>query len=119
MIHSSGTLHFVPKPWDYLHELLATNPKYIILNRLGFYAGGKDVISIHKSKLSWNGIGPLPPGIKDKRIAYPACFLDKHKLENILLQNYTILAKFVETSGTFRVAEKVMEGGGYIFERNK
>ncbi len=117
VVHSSGTLHFVPQPWNYLDKLLKLNSRFIVLNRLGFYSGGKDIYSIHKSKLSWNGIGPLPPGVQDKRIAYPTCFLDKQRLESTLNEKYSLIAKFVENSGVFKVSDKMMEGGGYIYER--
>ncbi len=65
LLHTSGTLQCVDNPQKYLAEILNCNANWLLFNRLGLNKIDRDVVTIHTSKLSWNGIGELPEGYTD------------------------------------------------------
>lgn len=90
VVHCSACLEYTLKPYEVLSELLYRKPKYFILNRLHF--GEVDgVLEIQKSKLSHNGVGPLPTDYTDKIIQYPRVLMTKETLFKIMNKDYKIL----------------------------
>ena len=77
LIHTSGTLQCLNNLQKYLSNILNCNAKWLLFNRLGLNARNKDVVTIHSSMLSWNGIGELPNGFTDRIIKYPFYFLSE------------------------------------------
>lgn len=114
LLHTSGTLQCVNDPHKYLLELLKVNAKWLLFNRLGLNEIDRDVVTIHRSKLSWNGIGPLPKGYTDRWIKYPFVFMSEKKFNNELQKKYFIIAKFVDKSGMYDVAGEKIVGYGLL-----
>lgn len=114
LLHTSGTIQCVDDPHKYLNELLNLNSKWILFNRLGLNEIDRDVITLHKSKLSWNGIGKLPEGYKDRWIKYPFTFISEKEFNRKLKQNYEIIAKFNDSSGMYNVKGEKIIGYGLL-----
>ncbi len=114
LLHTSGTLQCVDNPHNYLAELLNCNAKWLIFNRLGLNKIDRDVITIHSSKLSWNGIGELPEGYTDRWIKYPFCFPSETRFLKTIEEKYSIVAKFNDQSGMYPVAGEEIVGYGLL-----
>ncbi len=114
LLHTSGTLQCVDEPYKYLEKILNSGSRWILFNRLGLSQSNEDVIVIHNSKLSWNGIGDLPEGYKDKIISYPFTFISESKFLNLLNEKFTIFAKFSENSGIKTIRSIKIVGYGLL-----
>lgn len=112
VVHTSGTLQAVPDPWHYLDKLIGLEAKCLILNRLGMNQGSEDLFTVHHAKLSWNGKGPLPEGVKDRRISYPFGFFSEERLLKTLLERYEIDHQLEDASGSFPVNDYKIVGYG-------
>jgi putative methyltransferase (TIGR04325 family) len=117
LVHSSGTLQCVPDPYDCLNSLIETGAEHLFLSRLALNKHDRDVITIHTSHLSSNGIGPLPDGFTDKEIRYPFYFPSEEKFMNALLKKYTIIARTKDTSGMYPVDGEDITGYGLFCKR--
>ncbi len=103
IVHTSGTLQAVPDPWFYLEKLIGMGAKTLIFNRLGMIAADQDIFTVHHAKLSWNGKGPLPEGIQDRRISYPFGFFSESRFLKTLQQRYEIANQLDDDSGSYPV----------------
>lgn len=119
LLHSSGTLQCVENPYSCLENLVAVGAKFMLLNRLGLSRGDHDVITVHESMLSWNGPGPLPEGIVDKRIRYPFTFPQEERIDQILNSSYRRVAEFQDNSGIFPVNNQSIIGLGLLMKRTR
>lgn len=117
LVHSSGTLQCVDNSFKYLNELIGLNAKWLFFGRLGLNKKDRDVITIHTSKLSWNGVGELPAGHEDKWIKYPFTFLAEKKFFNILNEKYKIISTFDDNSGIYSIIDEEIMGCGMLYER--
>jgi len=117
LLHTSGALQCVPDPYEQLQQLINIKAQYMLLSRLGLTQGDHDVITIHKSQLSWNGPGPLPPGILDREVSYPFTFPQESMFRSMLNKSYEEMAVFEDTSGIFKVAEESIVGMGLLAKR--
>ncbi len=102
LFHTSGTLQCVNDPQKYLKEILNARSQWLLFNKLGLNEIDRDVFTIHRSKLSWNGIGNLPEGYTDRRIKYPFTFISEKKFTEELKKNYIAIAKFEDKSRNVR-----------------
>jgi putative methyltransferase (TIGR04325 family) len=114
LLHTSGTLQYVDKPCDYLRTLVAVSASHILINRLGLTKGNHDVITVQESWLSWNGPGPMPDGIPDRKVRYPYTFLRESTFYDAIRENYDIVMTFDDPSGTFPVDDEPIVGVGLL-----
>jgi putative methyltransferase (TIGR04325 family) len=114
LLHTSGTLQCVDDPRKYLAKILNCNAKWLLFNRLGLNKLDRDIITIHSSRLSWNGIGELPEGHNDREVKYPFTFLSEAKFLKIVEEKYSIVAKFNDQSGMFEVNGEEIVGYGLL-----
>lgn len=114
LLHASGTLQCVDNPQKYLEEIIRCNAKWLLFNRLGLNKLDRDIVTIHSSKLSWNGIGELPEGYIDRWIKYPFNFQSEAKFLNVLEEKYSIVAKFNDQSGMYAVDGEEIVGYGLL-----
>ena len=74
LVHTSGTLQCVPDPIASLGDLLALQAPYFMLARFPVWCG-ETKVGVQTSLLSGNGIGPMPPHIRDRVVQYPNTFI--------------------------------------------
>ena len=117
LLHTSGTLQCVPDPYEQFQQLVNIQAQYMLLNRLGLTRGDYDVITIHKSQLSWNGPGPLPAGMRDREISYPFTFPRESIIKAMLCESHTEIAEFDDASGIFPVGAEPIIGMGLLAAR--
>ncbi len=117
LVHSSGTLQCVEEPKQYLDKLLKLDSGFILFNRLGLNRKNRDYITIHHSKLSWNGPPGLPPNVDDRVISYPFTFLSEQYFYHTMAANHQIVAHFNDNSGILDIPSEEIVGGGLLFSR--
>jgi putative methyltransferase (TIGR04325 family) len=117
LLHSSGTLQCVANPYADLRQLIRIQAKYLLLNRLGLSKGDHDVITNHHSRLSWNGPGPLPEGMRDQSVTYPFAFPQELRIREIIRESYREIACFDDPTGIFPVRGEVIVGLGLLAAR--
>ena len=114
LLHTSGTLQCVDDPFKYLNDILECNANWVLFNRLGLNKQNEDIITIHASKLSWNGVGELPEGYNDRWVKYPFNFFSERKFLGKVKEKYAIVKKFDDGSGTFPVDGVEIVGYGIL-----
>ncbi|MBD2187103.1 methyltransferase, TIGR04325 family [Pseudanabaena mucicola] len=121
LLHTSGTLQCVPNPLTFLNKILNSNADYILFNRLGLNRTDEtDVIKIHFSRLSSNGVGTdLPSGVEDRLLSYPFTFLSEKKFLSKVFENknYEILTSYNDLTGIFSIPSYEIVGGGYLLKK--
>jgi putative methyltransferase (TIGR04325 family) len=116
LVYSSGALQYVPSPLETLHNLLDCNAEYLFLTRLALIDDADELSSIttiQTSRLSENGPGPLPEGMKDGAAKYPITFVNKRILETRLRERYHLLLNF-EEGDMVRSGGRTISGVGYF-----
>ena len=114
LLHTSGTLQCVDNPQKYLAEILNCDAKWLLFNRLGLNKHDREIVTIHSSKLSWNGVGDLPKGYTDKWVKYPFNFPSEAKFLEALEEKYSLVAKFNDQSGMYPVEGEEIVGYGLL-----
>lgn len=119
LLHTSGTLQCVDKPYEYLRILLSASASHILFNRLGLTKGNHDVITVHESWLSENGPGPMLSGMPDRKVRYPCVFLKESTLYDAISEHYDIVMTFDDSSGVFPVNDEPIVGVGLLARRKQ
>ncbi|MCK6382139.1 MAG: methyltransferase, TIGR04325 family [Leptospiraceae bacterium] len=117
ILHTSGTLQCVENPREYLKKIINIGATWLMFNRLGVNRKNRDVITIHKSRLSWNGIGELPKGYNDRWIRYPFIFISEEYFMEIIRRNYEIVAIYEDKTGVYNVPGENIYGCGLLCKR--
>ncbi len=117
LVYTSGTLQCVDKPYTYLQMLIDIEARFLFFNRLGLNRSNRDIVTIHHSKLSWNGPSGLPPGVEDQIIKYPFSFISEEKFMAQLNRKYAVRAQFSDDSGIFNVPNQQIIGSGLLTEK--
>ena len=90
---------------------------YVFLNRLGLTRGDHDIITAHRSRLSWHGPGPMTTAIRDKSVSYPFTFPRESMFMSLLSGAYEIVARFEDSSGIFPVKDAPVFGVALLARR--
>lgn len=117
LLHSSGALQCVDRPYNYLQKIVSISANHILFNRLGLTKGSHDVVTIHESRLSWHGPGPMPKGFADKKVRYPYIFPKETAFMEILTDYYDKVMTFDDSSGIFPVHGESIIGLGLLARR--
>jgi putative methyltransferase (TIGR04325 family) len=113
LLHSSGTLQYLPDPLKALSQLTSLEANVMLLSRLGL-TEGESYTTIQRVPLSANGPGPLPAGVKDGFAAYPVTFINRRTLEDIVCHNYVILAHYYDNSSDYKTPREDINGSCYL-----
>jgi putative methyltransferase (TIGR04325 family) len=113
LVFSSNALQYVPDQEYFLNKLLSIGATNVFLTRVPLSRIQTKVIVQH-SLLSENGPGPLPDGVRDKRVSYPATFSKKDTFESILKNKYDIKAIFQEDQNAFIAQNEYVHMYGYL-----
>jgi len=114
LVFSSGALQYVPRPYEFIEQLIECSADNIFITRVGLSTFPKEVVIVQKSNLSANGPGPMPQGMRDEVVQYPATFVRKDRFEEILGQNYSLDILFNEDKGAHQAAGHSIDMYGYF-----
>ncbi len=116
LLYTSGTIQCVERPYHVLGMIRDSRPRLALFNRLALTLKDDDLITLHKSMLSWHGIGPLPDGFVDREVRYPYTFLAKRRFEESL-SGYRVAIEFDDKSGVHPIGGEPVIGLGRLVER--
>jgi putative methyltransferase (TIGR04325 family) len=119
LVHSSGTLQYMPDPYTSLEQLVNIKADYILLSRLGVTPETSEIITIQKHMMSLNGPGIAPKDFKDEICIYPCQYPIRSKIESILSESYAIKFLNDDPSGKFSVGSRKITGLTYFCENKK
>jgi hypothetical protein len=91
--------------------------EHVFITRVGLTTLPKELVIVQESSLAANGVGPLPPGIRNGVVRYPATFARKDAFEKILARNYSIDIAFNEDKDAYRAAEHSIDMYGFFCSR--
>ena len=114
LLFSSSALQYVPHPYEFLKRLTECGADQMFFTKIGLSTLQMELITIQKSSLSGNGPGPMPEGMRDKKIQYPVTFARKDKFEEILRKNYSIDIQFNEDKGSYQAVNHTIDLYGYF-----
>jgi hypothetical protein len=97
-----------------LRTIVDSGAESILFNRLGLTKGGRNVVVIHESMLSWNGPGPLPENFEDRVVRYPFVFPPEAEFYSILDERYDLAMTFEDESGMLAVPGESISGRGLL-----
>lgn len=117
LVFSSSALQYCPDPLYFLKELVRIGAKYLFITRTPFVDSAENIIAIQKSTLSSNGPGPLPKGVKNKKVFYPITYVSRAAVESVLCQNYKIRFMTDEGTGLFKIKGSKINMNGYFCVR--
>jgi putative methyltransferase (TIGR04325 family) len=101
LVLSSYALEYVPQPYDTLESLIECGATNVLLTRIGLTTESSPIIFVQKSRLSSNGPGPMPLGIRDEVVHYPGTISQKDRFEAILSRDYSIGVQLIEGEGAY------------------
>lgn len=114
LVFASSSVHYTPRPYDVIKNLLSVKSKKFALTRTAI--ANEEKVLLQTSTLSGNGIGPIPEelGIKDKTVSYPVTILCKEKIEGILKSFGTVQLQIKEDKKVLHTATESFDYYGYI-----
>jgi putative methyltransferase (TIGR04325 family) len=101
LVHASSSIQYVAEPRDTLRALATLRARFLMLARLPVW-GLAQVVGLQVSPLSVNGLGPMPPYIVDREVAYPVTFVNFDDVMKILA-DYEIAMAIDSPSSTYTI----------------
>lgn len=114
LVFSSGALQYVPRPYEFLGQLVDCKASNIFITRVGLSTLPTELISVQKSALSANGLGSMPKGMLDGEAQYPVTFARKDRFEEILSKHYSVDILFNEDKGAYIAGGNLIDMYGYF-----
>ena len=96
LVLMSGTLQYLENPEATLSDLLDTQPGVLVLARTPLASSNRSHTLVQKSRLSENGPGPLPSGVRDSECSYPVTYVAMQTVTSILSSRYRHVHHLVE-----------------------
>ncbi len=95
---TSGTLQYMPDPYDILERGFAGARRAVVLKRN--YFSERPIFRVHHSRLFENGAGPIPPGYTDMIASYPLAALRESRVREIAARHgFKLFARVPDEDG--------------------
>lgn len=114
LVYSSGTLQCVPDPFHSLARLSELQAPWMLLSKLGLHDAPTPIVLIQRARLSENGPGSMPPGMRDGVSEYPVTISPRAAAERLIQAQHEIVARFDETDHTYTLRGRVLPQIGYL-----
>lgn len=117
LVFASGSVHYTPKPYDFLAALASIEASILMITRTPITE--TPCVLLQYSTLTANGVGEIPKelGIKDKTVSYPATMMDKRRVEEILASFGDIELRIVEDKAAYLSDKEFFDMWGYIVRK--
>jgi len=113
LVHASSSIQYVPDPPAVLKAFAALRPRHILLARLPLWRE-PTIVGVQISPLSGNGIGPMPPDIRDRQVKYPVTFMNTDDIFR-MLDGYDLALAMASPSSSYVVRGKPVPGVSLVF----
>jgi putative methyltransferase (TIGR04325 family) len=115
LIHASSAIQYVSDPLETLRSLATLGARFFAVVRFPVW-NSPQVVGLQKSRLSENGIGPMPPHIADRQIAYPVTFVNFDEIVQTLSDyDYEVAMSMASPSSNYDVLGRRVPGVSLIF----
>jgi putative methyltransferase (TIGR04325 family) len=117
VVHASSAIQYVPDPLAILRELVGLEAPIFALARFPLWRGAQTV-GLQVSTLAGNGIGPMPPNIPDREVAYPVTFVN---IDDVLaiFNSYEVALLTPSPSSEYIVSGQRVPGLSIVFRRKR
>lgn len=119
IVIASSSIQYTANPMQTLEQFIELTPQYIVLTKTPLLREPNPRKFFQESRLSNNGPGALPEGIRDMPIVYQITIPSMNMVEKLLQQNYEILFKVNEGSVKLRGVNTALTYYGYICKLKK
>lgn len=113
LVHASSAIQYVPDPLETLKSLAALGARFLALIRFPVW-NAQPLVGLQRSRLSGNGIGPMPPRIADREVAYPVTFVNFDEIVRTL-SGYEIVLSMSAPSSNYEFRGQLVPGASLIF----
>jgi putative methyltransferase (TIGR04325 family) len=113
LVHASSSIQYVADPLATLRTLAMLQAPYFMLARFPVWSRGQ-LVGVQISPLAANGIGPMPPGIPDRKVSYPITLTNFDDAMRIM-EGYEIAMATPSPSSTYNVRGQQVQGINLIF----
>ena len=113
LVHASSAIQYVPDPLETLKFLAALRARFFALIRFPIW-NARQLVGLQRSRLSGNGIGPMPPGMPDREVAYPVTFVNFDEMLRVLSQ-YDVVLSMASPSSNYEFRGQLVPGASLIF----
>jgi putative methyltransferase (TIGR04325 family) len=113
LVHASSAIQYLPNPLATLKALADLRARFFALLRFPVW-DSQQIVGLQQSRLSENGIGPMPPHISDRQIAYPVTFLNFDEAVRVL-SDYEIAMLMSSPSSNYELNGRSVPGASVIF----
>jgi len=113
LIHASSAIQYLPDPLATLKSLAALRARFFALARFPVW-DLPQTVGLQRSRLSENGIGPMPPHIADRQIAYPVTLVNFDETMRTL-SNYDVAMSMASPSSNYEFGGRRVPGASLIF----
>lgn len=114
LVFASGVLQYLPDPLEALAALLSLRAPRAFVTRTGLSPDGTTRVIVQHSTLAANGPGPLPAGVADRPVLYPATFVPEAAFEQVIEEQYRIVARVKEDVGAYAAGGTPLDMHGYL-----
>jgi putative methyltransferase (TIGR04325 family) len=115
LVFASGSIQYVPDPFETLSALVSLGPRYFAIARFPVWRGPQ-IVGLQTSLLSQNGIGPMPPSIRDRHVTHPVTFVD-YETAMRAFKDYELLSVTDSPSATYIVQNRKVGAVSLVFGR--
>jgi putative methyltransferase (TIGR04325 family) len=115
LVHASSAIQYASDPLETLKSLATLRARVFALLRFPVW-NSPQVVGLQKSRLSDNGIGPMPPHIADRQIFYPVTFVNFDEIVRTLSDyDYEVAMAMASPSSNYEVLGQRVPGVSLIF----
>lgn len=117
LVHASSAVQYVPDPLATLRAFAMLEAPMVLLARFPFWRAAQ-VVGVQISNLTGNGIGPMPPNIPDRQVAYPVTFVN---IDDVLaiFNGYEAAVLTPSPSTEYSVCGQGVPGLSIVFRRKE
>jgi putative methyltransferase (TIGR04325 family) len=115
VFYTSGTLQYLPDPYEILDQGFASARQAVVLKRNNF--AERPIYRVHHSRLFENGSGPVPGGYRDTVASYPSASVRESRIHEIAARHgFVLFARTSENDGVV-IPEEGVYGAQLVFLR--
>lgn len=104
LVHASGVVQYVPDPMIMVRDILGVGAPFVLFSRLPLWR--EQVTLVQRSRLVDHGIGPLPEGVEDRTVSYPATIMADSAFRAAIAPHYRVAWELHDPSAGYTIKGK-------------
>ena len=116
LMFTAGAIVYTPDPLAFTRRIVESNARFLYITRQGLLEDNRTVVTVQERKIS-KGVRPLPPGMDDALLRYPATWVPRTAFEAVLAEGYHVELHVVEDEELFSLDGRKYRANGYFARR--